>query len=105
MTVFRNEGRFDASNVRFEQGEILVYDKSRRDEAMHHIDYGLSLFHAGIFTQYPAAQPFDLATVLMDLVAARQLTGFEVSRRFYEIGSQEGLDELNRLLQSSSNTL
>src|SRR5438045_6268257 len=49
MTVYRNEGLYDASNVVFHAGEIIVYDKKRRLDTMRHIDYGLSLFRASVF--------------------------------------------------------
>ena len=42
MTVFENEGRWDASNVWFEAGEIHRYDKKQRTPEMRHIDYGLA---------------------------------------------------------------
>jgi NDP-sugar pyrophosphorylase family protein len=98
MTVFRNEGKFDTSNVVFGDGEIKIYDKKIRLPEMLHIDYGLSLFRAEVFAPYPADQAFDLADVMRDLVAEKQLAGYEVPERFYEIGSHEGLEELNRLL-------
>lgn len=98
MTVYRNEGRYDTSNVWFEHGQIKVYDKANRREEMHHIDYGLSMFRAEVFGAYTADQPLDLATVMRDLVARGQLAGLEVFERFYEIGSKEGLEELERLL-------
>ena len=98
MTVFRNEGKFDASNVVFAKGEIAVYDKKLRLPEMRHIDYGLSLFRAGVFERYPSDKAFDLAQVMGDLVAKRELAGFEVTERFYEIGSHAGLSELDALL-------
>ena len=98
MTVFRNEGRYDTSNVVFRDGEIAVYDKKARLPEMQHIDYGLSLFKATAFASFPAAQPFDLADVMMRLVAEKQLAGYEVPERFYEIGSPAGLAELESLL-------
>jgi len=98
MTVFRNEGRYDTSNVVFRDGEIAVYDKKARLPEMQHIDYGLSLFKATAFGSFPAAQPFDLADVMMRLVAEKQLAGYEVPERFYEIGSPAGLAELESLL-------
>ncbi len=98
MTVFRNEGRFDASNVVFAKGEIAVYDKKLRLPEMRHIDYGLSLFRAEVFERYPSDKAFDLAQVMGDLVAKRELAGFEVTERFYEIGSHAGLSELDALL-------
>jgi NDP-sugar pyrophosphorylase family protein len=102
MTVFQNEGLYDTSNVVFGNGEIQVYDKRNRLPAMRHIDYGLSLFHAAAFTGWPAGQPFDLADVMQRLVAQKQLAGYEVKQRFYEIGSHAGLAELESLLGGRS---
>ena len=102
MTVYRNEGRYDTSNVVFRDGEIAVYDKKNRPPEMRHIDYGLSLFQASVFKSYSAGQPFDLAEVMGGLVRERQLAGYEVRDRFYEIGSPAGLAELESLLQSKS---
>jgi len=36
MTVYRNESRWDTSNVQFEDGRILLYDKKRRTPSMRH---------------------------------------------------------------------
>lgn len=102
MTVFRNEGKFDASNVVFADGEIKIYDKKRKWPDMHYIDYGLSLFQAPVFEPYAAEQAFDLAEVMGRLVNEKQLAGFEVRERFYEIGSPAGLAELETLLTSKS---
>ncbi len=101
MTVFRNEGKFDTSNVVFADGDIQVYDKKQRLPEMRHIDYGLSLFRAEVFNRYPADHAFDLADVMRDLVARNQLAGFEVKERFYEIGSHAGLAELDALLSGA----
>ena len=101
MTVYRNEGLYDTSNVVFRDGEIAVYDKKLKLPEMRHIDYGLSLFRADVFEKYPADQKFDLADVMTQLVTEKQLAGFEVPERFYEIGSHEGLAELERLLSKS----
>jgi NDP-sugar pyrophosphorylase family protein len=100
MTVYHNQGRFDTSNVVFANGEIKVYDKKVQLSEMQHIDYGLSLFKASAFADFPADQPFDLADVLGGLVREKQLAGYEVRERFYEIGSPAGLDELGKLFIS-----
>jgi NDP-sugar pyrophosphorylase family protein len=100
MTVFRNEGKFDASNVVFADGEIKVYDKKDKLPEMRHIDYGLSLFKAQVFDACSTDQHFDLAEVMGKLVREKKLAGFEVTQRFYEIGSPAGLAELESLLKS-----
>src|SRR6185503_953968 len=69
MTVFENEGRWDASNVRFEAGEILQYDKKKRAPEMHHIDYGISVLSAEVFAGFRDNVAFDLADVYSRLVS------------------------------------
>lgn len=100
MTVFENHGRFDASNVQFADGQIQIYDKKNQTPAMHHIDYGLGVFRAGAFDGFARDAMVDLAEVQRALVARRQLAGYEVTQRFYEIGSPAGLNELDALLRS-----
>ena len=98
MTVFRNAGLYDTSNVVFRDGQIVVYDKKLRLPEMQHIDYGLSLFRARVFEERPTGEAFDLADVMHRLVAQKDLAGFEVPERFYEIGSHAGLADLESLL-------
>ena len=97
MTVYRNEGLYDTSNVVFRDGQILAYDKKARLPEMRHIDYGLSLLRAEVFQDWPAGTPFDFAEVLKRLVERGKLAGLEVPERFYEIGSPSGLAELEAL--------
>ena len=99
MTVYRNEGLYDTSNVIFRNGEIVVYDKKAKLPEMHHIDYGLSMFKSSVFEAYAADQIFDLAEVMRRLVREKQLAGYEVPERFYEMGSPAGLAELEALLK------
>ncbi len=93
MTVYQNDGLFDTSNVEFDGGAILRYDKRERTTAMRHIDYGLGVFQAAAFTPYPAGEPLDLATVFQDVLRVGQLAAYEVAERFYEIGTPEGIRE------------
>ena len=99
MTVYENHERYDASNVWFDQGKIKVYDKKNKVPQMHHIDYGLGVFRAAAFDGFPRDAVVDLADVQKSLLARGQLAGFEVKERFYEIGSPEGLRELDQLLR------
>ena len=98
MTVFRNEGAWDTSNVHFENGRIVRYDKRERSPEMRHIDYGLGVFRSSVFAERPAGEAFDLADVQRGLVAKDALAGHEVFQRFYEMGSHSGLAELEALL-------
>ena len=100
MTVFHNKGKYDSSNVVFRDGEILAYSKKNKSPQMEHIDYGLSLFKSRAFNSVPADQFVDLAHNMENLLQAKQLAGFEVRERFYEMGSPQGLAELENLLQT-----
>jgi NDP-sugar pyrophosphorylase family protein len=99
MTVFRNDGQWDASNVWFEDGRIQQYEKQTRSPHMHHIDWGLGIFRADVLAARPANEPFDLADVYSELARGGRLAGYEVTTRFYEIGSAEGLRETDALLR------
>ena len=99
MTVLKNEGRWDASNVSFEDGEIRRYEKKQPGEEMRHIDYGIAVLSAAVFASFPDNVPFDLADVYSCLVAGGRMAAYEVKERFYEIGSRQGLAELDFLLR------
>jgi len=102
MTVFRNEGQWDKSNVIFEDERIRVYDKKRQLPEMRHIDYGLGVLKTRVFDAWPSGEVVDLAEIQMDLVRRGSLAGCEVFRRFYEIGSHEGIRELSEVLSDRS---
>lgn len=101
MTVYENHGLYDASNVWFEHGEIKRYDKREKLPQMHHIDYGLGVFRAAAFDGFPRDAVVDLAEVQKSLVSRGELAGYEIQERFYEIGSHEGLRELDALLRGA----
>lgn len=98
MTVFRNDDALEPSNVRFERGEIVRYQKGAADPAMQYIDYGLGVLSRGALARGPDGEAFDLASVYQQLVAERQLAAYEVGERFYEIGSPDGLRDTEALL-------
>ena len=98
MTVFRNEGKWDTSNVEFEAGRILAYNKRNRTPRMRFIDYGLGIFRAEAFQGLGAGKACDLADLYADLLQRKQLGAFEVRERFYEIGSPAGLRETAEFL-------
>ena len=101
MTVYRNEGRWDTSNVQFDAGKIVRYDKKQPTKQMQHIDYGLGILSASAIAPWREREPFDLADVYSRLLSQNQLAGYEVKERFYEIGSLQGLMELDALFRSS----
>jgi NDP-sugar pyrophosphorylase family protein len=94
MTVYRNRGLYDSSNVVFEQDSIICYDKKNTSPDMLYIDYGLGILQSRVLEDLPAGEAADLADVYKELVLKGKLSGFESPERFYEIGSPAGLAEL-----------
>jgi NDP-sugar pyrophosphorylase family protein len=99
MTVFKNEGRWEASNIVYMDGTIEEYDKKNVSPQMKHIDYGLLFFKKEAFSNVPDGQVYDLADLCRELIAQGQMAGYEVTQRFYEIGSPKGLVETGRYLE------
>jgi NDP-sugar pyrophosphorylase family protein len=102
ITVYRNDGRYDSSNVEFDGTRILRYDKQYCTPNMHHIDYGLSAFQRSVFAALPESETCDLASVFQQLLRKGHLAAFEVHERFYEIGSPDGLRDTETFLKAET---
>jgi hypothetical protein len=98
MTVLRNENRWDRSNAAFRGGRLLCYNKRCPQPEMTHVDYGASLLRASALARLPAGRPCDLADLYAELVAEGRMAGYEVTQRFYEIGSPHALRETHEYL-------
>jgi NDP-sugar pyrophosphorylase family protein len=104
MTVYLNEDRWDTSNAIVSAGRVVLYDKRGTDARASErrwIDYGLSVLRAELIDQRIRADiAADLADLYRDLSLEGNLAAFEVKERFYEVGSPEGLTELERHLET-----
>ncbi len=98
MMVLRNEDKWDKSNVLYNEGKIIAYNKKAPYPEMKHIDYGLGLLSRKAIDKYGSREICDLAEIYQNLSQEGQLAGFEVTKRFYEIGSQQGLAETEKYL-------
>jgi MurNAc alpha-1-phosphate uridylyltransferase len=98
MAVFRNEGRWDTSNVIYEEGRVSAYDKASPGPGMDWIDYGLGGLSASVLDEVPASEA-DLSVLYQQLSSEGRLCGYEASNRFYEIGTPEALAESDAFLR------
>jgi len=104
MTVYRNHGQWDSSNVEFSDGRIVAYDKKNCTPRMQYIDYGLGAFRREAFDAVAPGAVCDLADIYQDLLRRGELTAVEQTERFYEIGSFTGIEDLSRALRSGELT-
>lgn len=99
MTVYRNDGRWDTSNVLYADGRVLVHDKASPTSEMRWIDYGLGGLTASALELVPEGE-HDLSALYGRLAELEELCGYEVHDRFYEIGSPESLAETDAFLRA-----
>lgn len=114
LSVYRNEGRWDSSNTTIrsdERGELWVerYEKDRsfweeRGERPDHIDYGAMALRREVIERLPEDRVCGLDEVQRDLARAGRLRAYLARERFYEIGSEVGLAELETKLSTRDST-
>jgi len=97
ITVLKNQNLWDRSNVHFENEQLVEYNKEKITSLMDYIDYGLGVLEASALSRFPSG-PLDLSRVYNELSLHRQLTGYEVFERFYEIGSHQGIADTQKYL-------
>jgi MurNAc alpha-1-phosphate uridylyltransferase len=105
MAVYKNEGRWDASNtiVRIdEKGGTWVerYQKNSNDARFDHIDYGATALRREVILEVPEATPWGLDRIQADLSTRKRLRAYLAHARFFEIGSETGLAELDQELRA-----
>jgi NDP-sugar pyrophosphorylase family protein len=98
MVVLRNEGRWDTSNALYADGRVVAYDKRAPTPSMHWIDYGLGGLEATALDLVPRTET-DLSSLYHELAAAGDLSGYEATERFYEIGTPAALAEADTFLR------
>ena len=102
MSAYRNEGRWDASNVIVATGGEWIerYEKGTGDPAFDHIDYGATALRRSVIAALPLGEPRGLDAIQRNLAAAKRLRACVARERFFEIGSPEGLAELDQHLRT-----
>jgi NDP-sugar pyrophosphorylase family protein len=101
MAVLRNENRWDASNAVYRDGRVVLYDKRSPTPDMSWIDFGVGGMTARAVSAAPPDER-DLASAYRRLSAEGRLCGFEVTARFYEIGTPSGLAETDAYLRGAA---
>jgi NDP-sugar pyrophosphorylase family protein len=102
MAIFKNEGKWDTSNVVSDGVWVRRYEKGAGavDRAFDHIDYGATALRRSVIAALPAGQAHGLDAIQRDLAARGRLRASVARERFYEIGSHDGLAELERHLET-----
>jgi len=102
MSVFKNDGQWDASNVATDGAWVRRYEKGASDPSLDHIDYGANAFRRSVIAATPEGEAFGLDRMQHDLAQRMRLRAYVAHERFYEVGSPSGLAELDRQLRTSA---
>ena len=101
MAVFHNEWRWDASNVALtaDRTRVARYEKGSTDRSLDHVDYGATALRTRALDGVPNDAPFGLDSVQHTLAEHGELGAFIADRRFFEVGSEPGLRDLEAHLR------
>ena len=91
MSVYKNDGKWDASNVIADEAWVVAYEKGVKDPRFDHIDYGAIALRRDVIAALPADTPSGLESIQRALAEKKRLRAFAAHDRFFEIGSPEGL--------------
>jgi MurNAc alpha-1-phosphate uridylyltransferase len=94
MTVYRNEDLYDRSNAAVDGDTVTKYSKTERTKDTVFIDYGANIFSKKVLEMVPADRFYTLEELFPRLIEMGELLAYEVKERFYEIGSPQGLREV-----------
>ncbi len=98
MVVYKNYDRYDTSNVAIEDNLVKRYSKTQRAKDVVYIDYGVSILKKEAIELVPKNQAYSLEELFTELIKKEELLAYEVNKRFYQIGSPEGLAEFKRYI-------
>ena len=102
MSVFENDGAWDKSNTEIRGDSVVRYEKGGTDPALRYIDYGAIALRRSVLAERPQDTRFGLDQVQAELARAGQLRAYSASERFYEIGSELGIRDLEAKLASGA---
>ena len=98
MSVYQNHDRFDKSNTAVSDGRVTFYSKEKR-ENLKYIDYGVNLFRKDVLQLIPEEEPYSMGALFNRLIEQNELLAYDVKKRFYEIGSVNGLAEFTEYVR------
>ncbi len=99
MAIYRNNNKLDSSNVK-KKANYIIYNKLKKGLGYHYIDYGVSYLDKSIFYEIKKSAKFDLAELLKKISEKKQLKGYVVKKRFYEIGSYNGIIQFKKYIKN-----
>lgn len=106
LTIYKNNNQMDSSNILYseEQDQILEYKKKAFTKEFEYIDYGVSIFSQKAIDEYTKnIDYFDIDFLHKKLIRDNQLSHYICNKRFYEVGSFEGIEDFTNYIKDNNN--
>jgi NDP-sugar pyrophosphorylase family protein len=104
MAAYRNEDRHGRSDLVIKGGRVVYYSKKGNGK-MSWINYGVTAMRKRAIASIPLGREVGEEEFYGALIGAKQLLAYPVTRRFYEIGTPESLDEFGRFVRRKGTSL
>jgi NDP-sugar pyrophosphorylase family protein len=102
MVVYRNENKYDTSDIFVEDGLVRSYQKTPPLPEAFYINDGLMIVRREDIAAIPEGRRMSLQEFFQPIIARGQLAAWETTQRFYEIGSHAGLKDFEQHLAAGS---
>lgn len=100
VTVYTNKDGITRNNVLVDgEGNVIRYDRSRKDEDCNGVDIGFFILDKRILASTPAYNFSFEEVVIPELVKSNQLGGFTTDHRYYSIGKPDRLESTAQFLK------
>ena len=99
MAIFKNNNKYDRSNIEIKKLGKILYYKNKQNKKLKFIDYGVSYVNKQIFYGIKKNIKFDLSNLFEEISKKNMLSGYKVKKRFYEIGSYNGINDFKNYLK------
>jgi len=96
MVVYKNYDKYDKSNILVKDDMVINYGNKNAE----YIDYGTSLLNKKTLSYIPENTSFNTGEFFTKLIEKNDLLAFEVSERFYHIGTPEALGEIRYFIKN-----
>ena len=97
MAIYKNKNLYDKSNIGLKKSNKIRYYKNIENKKLNYIDYGVSYVDKSIFNKR-LNKRFELSE-LYDMISKKNiLSSYIVKKRFYEIGSYEGIKDFKNYI-------
>ena len=99
MVVYDNsENTSVPENVEVDaEGRVVRYEKKERGGDLNYVEAGLLMFRKEVLRRIPEGRPVSFEEeIFPELIAEGKMAAFVTSRRFYDIGTPERLEDIAR---------